>query len=130
MRNLSNFDPEVLFSLYEDAENLTPFLYRVFSQQITIKTANKNIQPKFFSFMSSNTDYLFEYCHVLIFYERVTQDQILHDFNPVNAQNKLLAEMRESEQFKSQTNVRTGSNVEEDCKYGNRELHRKAQEHA
>ena len=80
--------------------------------------------------MSSNTDYLFEYCHVLIFYERVTQDQILHDFNPVNAQNKLLAEMRESEQFKSQTNVRTGSNVEEDCKYGNRELHRKAQEHA
>ena len=38
LRDLDNFDPEVLFSLYEEEDELTPLLYKVFSQQISIKT--------------------------------------------------------------------------------------------
>lgn len=32
LRNLDNLDPEVLFSLYEEEDELTPLLYKVFSQ--------------------------------------------------------------------------------------------------
>lgn len=90
--------------------------------------AKKDImQPKFFSFMTSNTDKFFEYCHVLVFYERVTQDQVKNEFSKMNALNKIITKMRSAERNRNTTkNSRANSDLAH--QYGNIKMHKKAQD--
>ena len=47
--------------------------------------------------MTKNEDHFFEYCHVLVFYERVTQDQVKNEFSKMNALNKIITKKRSIE---------------------------------
>jgi hypothetical protein len=66
-----NIPPEVLFSLYASVSEMQSYLKFVFPAQISIERQQESdiIVPKFFTFMSTDSDGFNAYFHCLIFYE-------------------------------------------------------------
>ena len=77
--------------------------------------------------MTSNSDDFYEYCHVLVFYEQVTQDQIKNEFSKLNALNKIITKMRSVERSRNTTQS-SRANSELAHQYGNKKMHKKAQD--
>ena len=96
-RDLYNLAPEMLFSLYEEPEKMYMYLGQVFPDKISILRGEKLIDPKFFSFMSVDTNGFNQYNHCLIFYERFTVELIRTDFDQGKYIEKLVHMRRKEE---------------------------------
>lgn len=84
-----NQEPEVLFSLYENAENVNMFLKFVFPDKIEIKQDESDVVPKFFTFMSTDAEGQVAFFHCLTFYEKYTLDGLRSDYDDLNQVMKL-----------------------------------------
>lgn len=93
-QNFYRLEPETLFSLYEDSVHTDPLAQRVFPERIDVLRSNRLSQPRFFSFMSCDGSGLLHYNHCLIFYERLTEEQILHDFDQGTQIQKFVQQRR------------------------------------
>ena len=71
----------MLFSLYEEPEKMAAYLGQVFPDKVRILQTEKMVDPKFFTFMSVDAEGFNQYNHVLIFYERFTENLIREDFD-------------------------------------------------
>ena len=69
----------MIFSLYEENLQSEKFLKQIFVNQIHIVPSEKQVNPTFFSFMSRTENETFQYNHVLIFYERLTEQKVNED---------------------------------------------------
>jgi len=97
-----NLQPEVLFSLYEPKPNVEPYLQVFpllfnsfkFAFPSGISIDYKPTEPKFFTFMSTSSEGLNDFFHVLVVYEEITQADLQYDFEPLP---KLLAQERDKQ---------------------------------
>ena len=65
--------------MYENDLQYATTLKQIFEKQIHIVPSEKQVNPTFFSFMSKNEKDTFQYNHVLIFYERITEQKVNKD---------------------------------------------------
>lgn len=81
-------EAEILFSLYENDSVDTPegkilksYLGQTFPELVKIHTREALVDPKFYSFLTSDLNGNNQFCHVLVFYERFTLEKIKSDFD-------------------------------------------------
>ena len=80
-----NIEPEILFSMYQSNSEMQSYLKFIFPSKIAIeRTENSDaVVPKFFTFMSTDSDGHNAYFHCLFFFEQFTNDDIKADFDNV-----------------------------------------------
>ena len=98
-RELQDNEPEVIFSMYEENLHSDKYLRQVFARKIRIIPSRKNVNPMFFSFMSRNEHGLFQYNHVLIFYERLTEQKVHKDIDELGEMNRLVYRLQNQKEF-------------------------------
>ena len=82
IRDQTSIPPEILFSLYQSAEEMEPYLKFIYPEMISIERNTKDVIPKFFTFMSTDVEGSNSYFHCLVYYELFTKFDVLHDDDP------------------------------------------------
>ena len=97
---LYDIKPEVLFTLYQDTDSVNSYLQQVFPDKITIYVQEELVNPKFFTFMTTDQSGFNSYFHCLTYYERFTENLIKNDFDPHTAFEKAWKLVRRENQIK------------------------------
>ena len=69
--DVTNIEPEVLFSMYQDTEQINKYLQFVFPRKITVNFVREQSIPTFFTFVSTDDTACSSYFHCLIYYEKI-----------------------------------------------------------
>ena len=67
--------------MYESESEMKNYLKFIFPENVSIERDVNNTIPKFFTFMSTNSDGVNSYFHNFIYYEQFTTDQMLAEFD-------------------------------------------------
>ena len=87
IREQINIPPEILFSMYTDADDMRQYLKHIFPNKISIEYAvREEIIPRFFTFMCTDAEGINTYFHCLFYYEQINKFDVLHDDDPMIAE--------------------------------------------
>lgn len=109
------FKPEILFSMYSKKTEVEPYLDLIYPRQVVAKFDKALCMPTFHTFVSTDDAGKQSYYHTLIYYEHVSKEGIINDFDINKAVRKLQYEenmkRRQESRFASrQSRQSTGLN--------------------
>ena len=88
--------------MYQENLHSADYLKQVFAPhcaQIKISSTEKTVNPIFFSFMSTNSKGYYQYNHVLIFYEKITEQKAHTDIDEQGEINRLAYKLVSQKKF-------------------------------
>lgn len=83
------FKPEILFSMYSKREAVEPYLDLIFPRQVVAKFDKSLCMPTFHTFVSTDDAGYQSYYHTLVYYEQVSKESIINDFDTEKAVRKI-----------------------------------------
>lgn len=87
--------------MYSKKEAVEPYVDLMFPQQVVAKFIKTFCVPTFHTFVSTDDAGFQSYYHTLIYYEQVSKDSIINDFDTKKAAEKLRNEERRRQQEKN-----------------------------